>query len=188
MVSHRSTLVYGNMPVPYTVLWSAEDILTLGRCRYAEGRTAVCNGSDAGNGKPVFGKPHMQRQREAVSLGLCDLCGKALNGRTKVSLSHASERIGANGLCVMQVEPLLHKECAAISMRYCPSLKSDIRNGTLFVRQVNRYRVQLALLTTAACEEFTGETATGAVGHAKIELLSWKSRDAQWLGGGDANA
>jgi len=173
---------YGSAPVPYTVLWSAEDTMTLGPCRFSNGMIAACNAVAPGEGKPLFGKPHMQRQREAVVAGLCDTCGKPLARRTKVSLSHASVRNGGAGLCVMQVEPLLHKECAVISLRYCPSLKRDIKNGTLFVRQVNKYRPQLALLTAAACLEFTGTAHSGAVGHAKIELLSWKDRNAEWLG------
>lgn len=174
-------LTYGNVPVPYTVMWSNEEAMHLDRCPHAEARLAVCNAVAAGEGRPVFGKPHMQRQREAIVEGLCDLCGKPLKGRTKVSLSHASARIGAEGLCVMQVEPLLHKECAAASMKHCPSLKRDIRHGSLFVRQVNRYRVQLAMLTGAATVEFCGVWAPGAVGHAKLELLSWKDRSETWL-------
>jgi hypothetical protein len=35
---------------------------------------------------------------------------------------------------VLQVEPLLHRECAAISMRHCPSLRRDFSNGTLEIR------------------------------------------------------
>jgi len=172
---------YGNMPVPITVLWSAEEPLHLAPCAHAGGKTAVCNGVAPGEGKPIFGKPHMQRHRQAIVDGLCDLCGKTLNQRTKVSLSHAREQPGADGLCVMQVEPLLHKACAAVSVRHCPSLKRDIKLGTLRVRQVNRYRVQLAQLTSAATFEFTGQCQPGAIGHAKVELLAWKDRTAEWL-------
>lgn len=153
----------------------------IGPCRHAGGKMAVCNAVAQGEGKPVFGKPHMQRQRQAIVDGLCDICGKTLKGRTKVSLSHARERIGAAGPCIMQVEPLLHKECAAISMRHCPSLRKDVRNGTLFIRQVTRYRVQIATLSGAATLEFTGELHPGAVGHAKVELIAWKDRLEEWL-------
>ncbi|CAN7302711.1 hypothetical protein LJR231_001545 [Phyllobacterium sp. LjRoot231] len=176
-------LRYGNMPVPYSVSWSAEESQHLAKCPHAEGRIAACNAVAPGEGKPQFGKPHMQRHREVIADGLCDLCGKTLHQRTKVSLSHARPQPGAEGLCVMQVEPLLHKECAATSLRYCPSLKRDIERGTLRVRQVLRYRVQFAMMTSAATLEFTGVCHPGAIGHAKVELLAWKDRNAAWLGG-----
>lgn len=175
------TLTFGNAPVPYTVLWSSEEPPFIGADPVAPNRPSVCNSTSPGEGRPMFGKPHMQRQREAVANGLCDICGKTLKGRTKVSLSHARERIGADGLCVMQVEPLLHKECAALALRYCPSLRRDVKAGTLNVRMVTRYRVQLAQLTGDATVEFTGTRCPGAVGHAKVELLAWADKDAAWL-------
>lgn len=175
-------LMWGQVPVPYSVLWSAENEFFLGSDPTTPGLLAVCNPSRQGEGKPVFGKPHMNRQRRTIALGLCDLCGRPLKGRAKVSLSHARPRVGAgHAMCVMQVEPLLHKECAAISLRHCPSLKRDIRGDSLMVRLVTRYRVQFAQLTGDATEEFCGARHSGAVGHAKVELLAWRDMDAAWL-------
>lgn len=180
----KPTLSYGSTPVPYTVAWSAEESFFLGRCDFSRQR-AVCQASAPGEGKPNFGKPHMQRQREVIAKDLCDLCGKTLKNRTKVSLSHARTRMnGAEGACVMQVEPLLHKECAAISMRHCPSLKRDVGNGTIFIRQVTRHRVQFAVMDPTYVGTFTGEAAK-AVGHAKVELQNWRERDEAWLLRGD---
>lgn len=177
----RPGSTYGNIPVPYSVLWSGEDRLTLGADRNVPGHLAVCNEVAPGTGRPVFGKPHMQRQRELVILGRCDLCNRPLKSRAKVSLSHARERVGAEGLCVMQVEPLLHRECAAISLLHCPSLKRDTAGETLNVRLVSRYRVQIAQLTAEAATKFAGISHSGAIGHAKIELLEWQDRSAEWL-------
>ena len=146
---------------------------------------AVCDHEARGTGKPIFGKPHMTRQREVIVNQLCDLCARPLAGRTKISLSHATFRVsGAEGGCVMQVEPLVHKDCALICVEHCPSLKHDIKAGTLFVRQVHRHRTQLALLTDAAVEEFAGERRSGVVGHAKIELQRWTDRGLKWLEAG----
>jgi hypothetical protein len=133
----------------------------------------------------MFGKPHSQRQRQAIAQGLCDLCGRSLRVSTKVSLSHARVRPdGAEGLCVMQVEPLLHRDCAAESMRFCPSLRRDIEAGTLFVRQVTRHRSQCAVMSPEYVESLTGSPVK-ALGHAKVELINWIDRDAQWLGVND---
>lgn len=174
--------MWASVPVPQAVLWTAEARCFLGHDPLVgAGLPAVCNDDAQGEGKPIFGKPHMQRQRRLVAQGLCDLCGKPLKGRTKVSLSHAKVRAGADGPCVMQVEPMLHVECARISLQHCPSLKRDARSSGLQVRIVSRYRVQLAQLTAAAALEFTGEARSGAIGHAKVELLAWQDRDQDWL-------
>lgn len=174
-------LTYGNVPVPYSVLWSDEDVSSITPDPMVNGMMAMCNPVARGSGRPMFGKPHMQRQREVIINGLCDLCAKPLKGHTKVSLSHARERRGANGLCVMQVEPLLHKECAAISLQHCPSLKRDIAGDTLQVRLVTRYEVQIAQLTGEATMEFAGVRHPGAVGHAKVILIQWADKTRDWL-------
>lgn len=179
------TLMFGNTPVPYTSAWSAEESFYVGRCPHAR-RTAICQAVQPGGGKPIFGKPHSQRQREAIIDGLCDICGRTLKNRTKVSLSHADINAkGARGPCIMQVEPLLHRECAAQSLAFCPSLRKDIRIGALKVRAVTRYVVQLAYIGP----EFVAEYVPGyrarptdqIVGHAKVELVSWADRDEAWL-------
>lgn len=177
-------LTFGNTPVPYTVSWTAEDRQFVAVCPHA-GRAALCMDEAPGVGQPQFGKPHSQRQREVIANGCCDLCGKPLSNRTKVSLSHARVRAGATGPCVMQVEPLLHKECAAASMRYCPSLRRDIRNGTLMVRQVSRFQVQYAVMSpqfvSVYVPDYVPNVADRIIGHAKVVLLAWKDRSEGWL-------
>lgn len=176
-------LTYGGTPVPWTVSWTDEDRISIGRCPFSGGRKALVQPSSPGVGKPLFGKPHANRQRECIARDLCDLCAKPLTLRTKVSLSHARPQPhGAEGWAVLQVEPMLHKECARISMRFCPALRRDIREGTLRVRQVLRYRVQFAIMDEVYCESVAGE-ATRAVGHAKVELIKWVDRDEAWLCG-----
>lgn len=173
---------YGQTPVPFTVSWSDEEGFFVAPCQYFKRTMAICQKVAPGRGTPQFGKPHSQRQRQAIAQGLCDLCGRPLANRTKVSLSHARPQPhGADGWAVLQVEPLLHRECAAASVRYCPSLRRDIRNGTLMVRRVTRYRVQCAIMTAEYVAEITGEHIK-ALGHAKVELQAWKDCSAEWLG------
>lgn len=184
---HANIMTYGAMPVPYAALWSGEQGGThIAICPHID-HVALCDVEKRGTGKPIFGKPHMGRQRHVIVSDLCDLCAKPLKARTKVSLSHARSVVsGAGGLTVMQVEPMLHKDCAAICVKHCPSLKRDIKAGTLFVRQILSHRHQVAMLTAAAVEEFTGTRREGVAGHAKVELLRWKERDLSWLEGGAA--
>lgn len=174
-------LHYGGVPVPYTASWTAEENLYVAPCRFAGGRRAVCQVSDRGAGKPRFGKPHMVRQREVIGRGLCDLCAQPLKLRTKVSLSHARvQSHGAEGRAVLQVEPLLDRACAAISLRHCPALRRDVADGSVKIRQVTRFRVQVALMSAAFVQEVAG-SAEVACGHAKVELLRWIDRDLAWL-------
>ncbi len=175
-------LKWGTVPVPYAALWSAEQgHMHVATCPHIR-HLACCDIDARGQGKPIFGKPHMGRQREIVVNDLCDLCARPLKLRTRISLSHARPVVtGARGACVMQVEPLVHKACARICIEHCPSLKRDIAAGTLIVRQVIRHRHQIALLTPTAVEEFTGAPRTGVAGHAKIELQRWIDRDLAWL-------
>lgn len=180
-MTERAQLYYGGVPVPYAASWTAEEGTHVAPCRHAEGRPSICQAVARGEGKPLFGKPHAQRQREVIAQGLCDLCAKPLKGRTKISLSHARSRMNAaEAGDVLQVEPLLHKECAATSMQHCPSLRRDIREGRLMVRQVTRYRVQIAIMDPIYVETLTGERRK-ACGHAKVQLLAWVDRDAAWL-------
>ncbi len=178
-------LQYGGAPVPYTVSWSGEDAFCVARCAFTR-RSAICQAEARGAGRPRFGKPHWQRQREAIAKDLCDLCGRPLKMRTKVSLSHARLRtIGAEGPCVMQVEPMLHKECAAESISRCPSLKRDIKAGTLVVRHVTRHRAQFAVAdpeyVSLYVPGYVAKPSDRIVAHGKVELISWVERDAAWL-------
>jgi hypothetical protein len=123
----------------------------------------------------------MDRQREAIACDLCDLCGRSLKNRTKVSLSQARSRMNAaKPLDVLQVEPLLHKECAAICMHYCPSLRRQQRDGVLNIRQVLRHRCQFAIYSEQGVFEALG-IRQRAVSHAKVQLLNWTDRDEHWL-------
>lgn len=180
------TLRFGNTPVPWTVAWTGEEGYRVEPCRFARGAPAICQSVAPGDGRPTFGKPHFQRQRQAIGEERCDLCGKPLKSRTKVSLSHARMRPnGAEGPAIMQVEPLLHRECAATSMQFCPSLRRDIREGTLMIRQVMRWRAQLAILKPESVAELVPDYVVNPAdrisGHAKVELLAWADRDEAWL-------
>lgn len=184
-------LRFGNTPVPSTVSWSSEERTFVAPCPFANGARAICQEVAPGSGRPLFGRPHFVRQREAIQRELCDICGKPLRNRTKVSLSHARVRTnGAEGPAILQVEPMLHRECAATSLEFCPSLRRDIRNGTLMVRQVTRYRLQVAIGDPKFIGEYVPGYVAGAderiAAHAKVELLSWIDRDEAWLTGKEA--
>lgn len=179
-----TALFYGAIRVPVTSSWEVEDHFYLDRCRWFK-QVAICQDEATGpvptRGKALFGKPHMQRQRRAMAEGRCDICGRSLRTATKVSLSHARPQPhGAEGWAVLQVEPMMHRACARIAIEQCPSLRRDVANGTLCIRQVLRWRAQAAIMTEDYVEQITGQRVK-ALGHGKIELQHWRDRDAGWL-------
>lgn len=184
-------IFWGNMPVPYAAAWTGEDELFLGPCPYAGNATglkAIRQVQARGVGKPTFGKPHMDRQREAIAHDLYDLCGKPLKNRTKVSLSQARPQPHAvNPGDVLQVEPLLHRECAAISVQHCPSLKGQIRDGVYHIRQVFRHACQFAIYSEEGTEIAVG-VRVKSISHAKVQLIKWAERDLDWLQGSGSKA
>jgi hypothetical protein len=109
--------MYGGVPVPWVASWSGEESLYLSVCPHAQ-RLAICQAHAPGTGKPLFSKPHADRQRAAIAMGRCDTCGRPLVARTKVSLSHARPQAHGHHIGdILQVEPLMHRECAALSVR-----------------------------------------------------------------------
>ena len=177
----RSDLIYwGATPVPYTVSWTGEQRVYLGVCPHAK-RHAIRQVHARGEGKPLFGSPHADRQREAIARCLCDLCGKPLKLATKVSLSQARPRMNAaSPMDILQVEPLLHRGCAVKCLALCPSLKRQWRDGELAIRQVHQHRVQFAIYRAQGVFEATGERRQ-AISHAKVQLVKWTDRDEEWL-------
>jgi len=96
-------------------------------------------------------------------------------------------RMSAEGLDILQVEPLLHRECAATSTQFCPSLRRDIRDGTLMIRQVTRARAQFAIMVPAYVGTYVpgyvAQPDERIIGAAKVELLTWIDRNEDWLRG-----
>lgn len=85
----------------------------------------------------------------------------------------------------MQVEPMVHRECAILCIDNCPSLKRDVANGTLAVRQVFRFEVQLAIMGPQYVQHYVPDYVPNPsdriIGHAKVVLLKWRDRDEAWL-------
>ena len=65
-------------------------------------------------------------------------------------------------------------------MLHCPSLKRDLASGDAAIRQVGSYRVQFAVMDEVYIASLTGQSVR-AIGHAKVELMSWVDRDVAWL-------
>ena len=166
------TLEYGAAPVPMTTEWGQEAGYYIAHCPHV-GRLAFCQPERPGiaGDRPVFGHQHFNRQRRAAALGLCDLCGRPLQGRSKFSLSHS---IAAADRSPVQVEPLVHRECGAISLSACPHLRRSVADGSLAIRRVTKYRMLIDIVPPAAVAEQVPDydgPRTDVAGYALIELL-----------------
>lgn len=179
-------LMFGSAPVPKTVSWSAEEEqgYFLAECPYfgpSLKRPAVCQLEAPGQGIPRFGKAHLVRQRRAIALGLCDLCGRRIKTSSKVSLSYLEPQdYGAQGWMTLQVEPLMHAACAALCACFCPKLRLDIRSGVLPIRVVTRWRRVCRAEAPAFVETLVGKPVE-ALAQASVDVLQFHHRDFDWL-------
>lgn len=172
---------YGGVPVPWTVSWSAEKA---GRHYIAtdphHGMPAVFAPEARGEGKPLFAKPHDQRLRRVMREQRCDLCAMRFKpGETRISLSREQSTDIGN----LQTEPLVHRACGIVSLKHCPRLQAQMRDGTLRIRQVARFRLACSFLTSEAVREITGEEWPEGVvmGALKYQIDSVIPRDLRWL-------
>lgn len=155
-------------------MWSAEEEYFVGICPWFK-VPAICQKEAQGEGVPRFGRPHAVRQRKMMLFGLCDLCAKPLRNSSKISLSDAFIRGFPEERVLTQVEPLLHVECARLSLEYCPSLQRQREGGRLRITQVFRYRSRpLRAQPEDRAKYVPSYTGPDIIGLAAIDLLSWR--------------
>lgn len=178
-------ITYGDAPVPWTASWTDEFPYFVARCPHAKMlaiRQPQFHLTERNAAKPLYKNPNFDRQRKAVILGLCDLCARPLKGHTAISLSQAKHDAMIGGMA--QVEPMMHKRCARIALQNCPSLRKQQAEDRLYVRMITRWRPRLLVMLPKAIEEhvpgYTGPKEH-VIGMAKVELLDWIERDADWL-------
>ena len=105
--------------VPWNAGWSSEEEYDVRPCRWVGGRLALWSPSRQGEGRPVFAKPHMVRQRQSVAQLLCTVCGKhtPTDDRWWFRLGHAQEGF------FMTTEAPVHHACATHALKVCPHLR-----------------------------------------------------------------
>lgn len=108
--------------VPWNASWSAEDSYEIRNCRWAGGMPAVWSPHRPGEGRPIFAKPHMVRQRRSIAEFRCTVCGEATPtwDRWWFRLGDAS----VPGWAFVTVEAPVHLACADLALRVCPHLRN----------------------------------------------------------------
>lgn len=175
-------LTYNGQIVPWTTPWTAEMTdHVVKREHIVQGALAICQRIAPGEGKPLFGTQHLQRQRQAIIQGRCDVCGGVIRpGQHRVLLHPGTPLKGTNE--VGHTMAPAHRECARQAALVCPWIIQKIEGGSLTVIVAKKTRILLATLDPEIVEAETGQLyELPVVGHAKLIVDKSVKRDAQWL-------
>lgn len=107
--------------VPWNAGWSSELAYEVRNCRWAGGRPALWSPHSPGQGRPIFAKPHMVRQRRSIAEMRCTVCGERtpVNDRWWFGLGHLINE----GSLFATTESPVHRDCAEHALRVCPHLR-----------------------------------------------------------------
>lgn len=164
-----------NITVPWNAGWSAEERYEVRPCRWAGGRLALWSPHKPGEGRPIFAKPHMVRQRRSVAQMLCTVCGEPTKtDRWWFGLGAIQEGY------FMTTEAPVHRRCAELALTLCPHLRGQedaLRPFPL------RWTVLSAIVGGPATENDFGvkiPEGTRVVGHLKF---AWPESSIGFIGG-----
>lgn len=153
------------MMAPWNASWTAEDRYEVRPCRWAGGKRAIWSPHKPGDGKPVFAKPHMVRQRRSIKELRCTVCGEktAADDRWWFGLGARQEGY------FMTTEAPVHQACADLAQRVCPHIRRLGLKASRFPAQP--FVVLTALVGGPAVERDFGLRITPdrpVIGHLKI--------------------
>lgn len=113
--------------VPWLVAWSGEQAFELQKSVLFPGMIELSQAERPGEGVPIFGAVHVNRQRRGLAQHLCHVCGQPTPARDRwifpaasggmVTMAEGGERYGGN-------VPPVHEACARRARRQCPHLKA----------------------------------------------------------------
>lgn len=156
--------------VPWVVSWSAEDRYEIRPCRYAVGKLALWSPHKPGEGRPIFAKPHMVRQRRSIAEMRCTICGE----QTERPDQWWFPRGGWQDGWWMSTEAPVHLACAELAMQSCPVLRAS---GEPPIRFPRGSTVLSSIVGGPATDRDFGVQIAGrrVVGHLK---LAWRNPSA----------
>lgn len=159
------------LPVPYINLWGDEDENRLTIAHDPHVRRPGVFLDDSTEPVPDFTRQNMQRQRECMMAGLCQVCARPVPWRRRllVLASMSMETIDLDGQRVPVVtEPWLDTRCAEFALAHCPDL----------IRRRRDERLDLVAIT--APEQTTMTVSTGWI-EGPLQALSERVQPAMWV-------
>lgn len=173
------------LPVPYVNVWGNEAELPVRVEHDVNVRARAVFTDDSGQVVPDFTRQCMQRQRECVVQGLCQVCARRVpwSRRFLVVSSISVEEIELRGgRAPVVTEPWLCERCTHIATRRCPALIRRTTAEDLHVVPVTSRR-QVRLITSVGWVEGALEAETRKdppVMWLKLALpglgISWRSQ------------
>lgn len=164
-------LTYGGAPVPWNAGWTGEDRYEVRPCRWIGGDLALWSPHKPGEGKPIFAKPHMVRQRQSIARMLCTVCGEPTpqTDRWWFKLGRMQEG------WFMTTEAPVHRSCGEFALTVCPHLRDREAD---FERMPFGYRVLRSIVGGQLTDDDFGvEIGNRRVtGHLK---LAWPERQVR---------
>lgn len=151
--------------VPWNAGWTSEERYEIRNCRWAGGRLALWSPHSPGEGKPVFARPHMVRQRRAIAELRCTVCGEKTpeGDRWWFKLGNFIE----SGRWFATTEAPVHLTCARHALKVCPHLRGKEAD---LEPLPGGPRLSLAIVAGPATERDFGLTIRpeGVIGHLKL--------------------
>lgn len=140
------------LPVPYINHWGPERLDRMSIRPDVTVRMNAVFWDDEGETEPDFTQQNIQRQRECMAYGLCQVCARQVpwSRRFLVVSSISVETIEVEGLGerVSLTEPWLDEECARVAIEHCPGLIRRHRDEDLQVAKITSARqVQMVAST-----------------------------------------
>lgn len=135
------------MPIPWiTPYVDAEGLLPQRTVPTGRGPMLAC-ACRLGEGRPLFGRQCPHRQRRAMRLRLCGVCGTPLPVRGPslfIALDSAADPDGGPDIAV-SVEPAVHELCALYSASGCRALLRDPSRLPVAIAERYELRDQVAV-------------------------------------------
>ena len=108
---------------PWNASGSAEEAYEVRPCRWAGGKLAMWSPHRPGEGRPIFAKPHMVRQRRSIAEMRCTVCGERTGKGYYDRWWFGLGKSNVAGFAFVTTEAPVHRDCAKLAQRQCPHLR-----------------------------------------------------------------
>jgi ferredoxin len=132
--------------VPWVVPWTGEGEFKLKQSTAFPDRFEVTQTEAQGQGAPVMGGMHLERQRAGVERWLCHVCGQPTPRFDRwmfPTVGGTMVRVGNNEVRYANNLPPLHRACAEHAARACPHLSRSRARAVSFPEEPGEVQAEM---------------------------------------------